>query len=165
MSDPNHSDLAARLRLVDSLLTAATDMVSSLHRVLAEVHNELGPARREEEAHPRDAEIAELRREVSQLREGMASRAVIERAKGVLMHGQGISEAEAFALLTDLSQRTHRKVRDVAADVLDGAPGLPVVARRPAGVPAGRPPCGTGGEAAVRALATASDGAGPAAAG
>ena len=160
MADTDRSDLAARLRLVDSLLTAATDIMSSLQRVLAEVHNELGPARREEEEHPRDAEITELRREVSQLREGMASRAVIERAKGVLMRGQGISEAESFALLTDLSQRTHRKVRDVAADVLDGAPGLLPAVRRPAG----RPPDGTGGEAAVRALTTVGDGAPPAAA-
>jgi hypothetical protein len=157
MGDPDRTDLAERLRLVDSLLTVATDMVSSLQRVLTEVHHELGPVRREEEAHPRDAEIADLRREVAQLREGLASRAVIERAKGVLMHGHGVTEAESFTLLTELSQRTHRKVRDVAADLLDGAPGLPVAARRPTGVPTDRPPDGTGGDAAVRALATAVD--------
>jgi hypothetical protein len=150
MGDTDRSDLAGRLRLVDSLLTAATDIMSSLQRVLAEVHNELGPARREEEEHPRDAEIAELRREVSQLREGMASRAVIERAKGVLMRAQGVSEAESFALLTDLSQRTHRKVRDVAADLLEGAPGVPGTTRHPVPGPAD----GAGGDAAVRALAT-----------
>ncbi|MFQ1001440.1 ANTAR domain-containing response regulator [Modestobacter sp. SSW1-42] len=162
MGDTDRTDLAARLRLVDSLLTAATDMMSSLQRVLAEVHNELGPARREEEERPRDAEIAELRREVCQLREGMASRAVIERAKGVLMRGHGVGEAEAFALLSDLSQRSHRKVRDVAADLLDGASGLPPVAARPTSVPAGRPPDGAGGDAAGRALVTAANGAEPA---
>ena len=68
----------------------------------------------------------------ARLREGRASRAVIERAKGVLVRGQGLSDAESFAPLTDLSQRTHRTVRDVAADVLDGAPGLPPAVRRPA---------------------------------
>jgi hypothetical protein len=159
MGDTDRTDLAARLRLVDSLLTAATDIMSSLQRVLAEVHNELGPARREEEAHPRDAEIAELRREVEQLREGMASRAVIERAKGVLMRGHGVSEAESFALLTDLSQRTHRKVRDVAADLLVGSPEVQVVAPRSGAVPPGRPRDGSGGDAAVRALVGAADGA------
>ena len=161
MGDTDRSDLAARLRLVDSLLTVATDIASSLQRVLSEVHNELAPARREEEAHPRDAEIAELRREVAQLREGMASRAVIERAKGLLMRGHGVTEAESFALLTELSQRTHRKLRDVAADLLDGSADVQVGAPRPGGVPAGRPRDGTAGGAAVRALAVAADGAGP----
>ena len=164
MGDTDRSDLAERLRLVDSLLTAATDIMSSLQRVLAEVHNELEPARREEEAHPRDAEIAELRREVGQLREGMASRAVIERAKGVLMRGHGVTEAESFALLTELSQRTHRKLRDVAADLLDGAGDLQVGAPRPGGTPAGRPRDGTGGDAAVRSLVGVTDGVGPGAA-
>jgi hypothetical protein len=154
MGDTARTDLAARLRLVDSLLAAATDILSSLQRVLAEVHNELGPVRLEEEAHPRDAEIAELHREVGQLREGMASRAVIERAKGVLMHQHGVGEPESFALLTDLSQRTHRKVRDVAADLLEGVSG-PAPARA---VPPGRPRDGTGGDAAVRALVVATEG-------
>jgi hypothetical protein len=165
MGDPDRTDLAQRLRLVDSLLTAATDILSSLQRVLTEVHNELGPARREEEEHPRDTEIADLRREVAQLREGMATRAVIERAKGVLMRGHGVSEAESFTLLTDMSQRTHRKVRDVAADLLEGTPGPPSGTRRPAPVPAGRPPDGSGGDVAVRSLAVAGDGAGPVATG
>ena len=162
MGDTDRSDLAARLRLVDSLVTAAGDIISSLQRLLAEVHNELEPARLEEAAHPRDAEIAELRREVGQLREGMASRAVIERAKGVLMRGHGVTEAESFELLTDLSQRTHRKVRDVAADLLDGAPGLHVAAPRGGvsahTVPPGRPRDGIGGDAAVRTLVTAAEG-------
>ncbi|NEK95663.1 ANTAR domain-containing protein [Modestobacter muralis] len=162
MGDTDRSDLADRLRHVDSLLTAATDMLSSLHRVLAEVHRELGPARREEEERPRDAEIAQLRHEVEQLREGMASRAVIERAKGVIMRGHGVSEAESFALLTDLSQRTHRKVRDVAADLLDGPPDLQLVGSRPETVPAARSRNGRNGDTAVRTLVTSGDSTDPA---
>ena len=80
---------------------------------------------------------------------------MIERAKGVLVRGQGLSGAESFALLTDLSQRTHRTVRDVAADVLDGAPGLPPAVRRPA-------PGRDRRDAAVRAPATVGVGATPA---
>jgi hypothetical protein len=138
MSERPRSDLANRLRLVDSLLTAAGDNLSSLQRLLTEVRTEVELARREEEEASRDEEIRALRREVDQLREGMASRAVIERAKGILMQGRTISEARAFELLNELSQRSHRKLRDVAADVVSGTLGLPVPATAPEdGSPAG----------------------------
>ena len=53
-----------------------------------------------------------------QLSEALSSRAVIERAKGALMATQGVDEEQAFALLRERSQRSNRKLRDVAADVL-----------------------------------------------
>ena len=53
-----------------------------------------------------------------QLQTAMASRAVIEQAKGVLMARDGVDEEAAFALLRDRSQRENRKLRDVAADVV-----------------------------------------------
>jgi AmiR/NasT family two-component response regulator len=53
-----------------------------------------------------------------QLSEALSSRAVIERAKGALMATHGIDEEQAFALLRERSQRSNRKLRDVAADVL-----------------------------------------------
>ncbi len=58
-----------------------------------------------------------------QLTEALASRAVIERAKGALMVTRGVDEGRAFALLRERSQRSNRKLRDVAADVLQ--PGGP----------------------------------------
>ena len=52
----------------------------------------------------------------SQLEEALASRAVIEQAKGILMATQRCGPDAAFALLRSESQNTNRKVRDVAAD-------------------------------------------------
>ena len=45
----------------------------------------------------------------------MASRAVIEQAKGIIMGERRCSAAEAFVILTKISQDSNRKVRDVAA--------------------------------------------------
>ncbi len=58
------------------------------------------------------AELAE------QMRDAMQSRAVIEQAKGVLMAARHCSADHAFALLTQASQRTNRKLRDIAADIV-----------------------------------------------
>ena len=69
-----------------------------------------------------DALVA-LRTEVEQLRTAMASRAVIEQAKGVLMLLTGCSEQAAFELLTHISSHTHRKVRDIAAELVSSACG------------------------------------------
>jgi GAF domain-containing protein len=55
-----------------------------------------------------------------QLQEALASRAVIEQAKGVLMAQHRIRAEDAFDLMRDRSQRENRKLRDVARDVVDG---------------------------------------------
>ncbi len=48
-----------------------------------------------------------------------ARRAVIERAKGIMMSSQEIDERRAFELLRTQSQRSGRKVYDVAQAVVD----------------------------------------------
>lgn len=53
-----------------------------------------------------------------QLREAMSSRAAIEQAKGVIMAAAGCSADEAFDRLVRMSQTSHRKLRDVAHDVV-----------------------------------------------
>jgi AmiR/NasT family two-component response regulator len=53
----------------------------------------------------------------------MASRAVIEQAKGIVMGERHCSADEAFQLLVKLSQRTDRKLRDVAQALVDRAAG------------------------------------------
>jgi GAF domain-containing protein len=53
-----------------------------------------------------------------QLREAMASRAVIEQAKGVLMAREGLDAEAAFELLRRSSQHANRKLRDVAAELV-----------------------------------------------
>ena len=61
--------------------------------------------------------------EVAQLRTAMASRAVIEQAKGVLMLLTGCGDQVAFDVLTHISSHTHRKVRDVASELVGSATG------------------------------------------
>ncbi len=67
--------------------------------------------------------VQALESEVAQLRTAMASRAVIEQAKGVLMLLTGCADEGAFDLLTHISSNTHRKVRDVAAELVGSASG------------------------------------------
>ncbi len=56
-----------------------------------------------------------------QLDLAMQSRAVIEQAKGILMGQRLCTADEAFTLLVDLSQRSNRKLRDVAQALVDSA--------------------------------------------
>jgi hypothetical protein len=70
-----------------------------------------------------DARVHALEMEVAQLRTAMASRAVIEQAKGVLMLLTGSPDQVAFELLTHISSHTHRKVRDVASELVSSATG------------------------------------------
>ncbi|SHF70820.1 GAF domain-containing protein [Jatrophihabitans endophyticus] len=51
------------------------------------------------------------------LRTALASRDRIGQAKGILMERYKISDTEAFDLLVLASQRTHRKLRDVADEL------------------------------------------------
>jgi GAF domain-containing protein len=59
--------------------------------------------------------------EVAQMQQAMASRAVIEQAKGMLMRDRGCDEEEAFAVLRELSMTGNRKLRDVAVAVVEAA--------------------------------------------
>ena len=57
--------------------------------------------------------------EYANLEGAFARRAVIERAKGIMMARQSIDERRAFDLLRAQSQRSGKKLFDVAAAVLD----------------------------------------------
>ena len=52
-------------------------------------------------------------------------RAVIERAKGILMERHSVDDADAFEMLRDQSRRTNSKLADVAAAVVDSHRLLP----------------------------------------
>jgi GAF domain-containing protein len=52
------------------------------------------------------------------MRRAMETRAVIEQAKGILIAQQHCTPEQAFEMLTRLSQSTHRKLRDCAADLV-----------------------------------------------
>lgn len=51
----------------------------------------------------------------------LESRTVIGQAQGILMARQRISSDEAFDVLRRASQRTNRKLRDIAAEIVAGA--------------------------------------------
>jgi AmiR/NasT family two-component response regulator len=53
----------------------------------------------------------------------MQSRAVIEQAKGILMSQRRCDATEAFSLLAAASQRSNRKLRDIAQAIVDGVTG------------------------------------------
>jgi GAF domain-containing protein len=57
---------------------------------------------------------------VQNLYTALASRAVIEQAKGILVAEYGCSPDAAFKRLSALSQNTNKKVRDIAADLVAG---------------------------------------------
>ncbi|HZG97037.1 MAG TPA: ANTAR domain-containing protein [Nocardioidaceae bacterium] len=56
---------------------------------------------------------------VQQLAQALETRPVIDQAKGILMRDRSCTSDEAFELLVAASQRSNRKLRDIARDVVD----------------------------------------------
>ena len=65
-------------------------------------------------ARARHDELAALREQADSLAEALAARKAIERAKGLLMEREGLSEQEAFSRLRKASQLSGRPMRVVA---------------------------------------------------
>jgi two-component system, response regulator PdtaR len=65
-------------------------------------------------ARARHDELRALRAEADSLAEALAARKAIERAKGLLMERDGLTEAEAFARLRKASQISGRPLKIVA---------------------------------------------------
>ena len=70
-------------------------------------------------------EAARLNEKVEQLESALERRAVIERAKGILMERHSVDDRRAFELLRDHARSSGRRVVDVAQTVLDGHTLLP----------------------------------------
>jgi AmiR/NasT family two-component response regulator len=70
-------------------------------------------------------EASRLNEKVSQLESALDRRAVIERAKGILMERHAVDEREAFELLRDQARSSGRRVIEVAQAVLGGHALLP----------------------------------------
>jgi len=91
-------------------------------------------------AHINDADVEDwqssidivLRRftEYHDLEGAFARRAVIERAKGVLMERHAIDEADAFEMLREHSRTGNRKLLDLATAIVDGHCLLPRTPQR-----------------------------------
>ena len=71
-----------------------------------------------ETARARHEELRELREEAESLAEALEARKTIERAKGLLMEKEGLTEQDAFARLRKASQVSGRPIRIVAEAVL-----------------------------------------------
>ncbi len=65
------------------------------------------------------AEYGEAQRAARQLRDGAESRAVVDQAKGILMHALGCSAEEALERMRQISQARNMKVTDVATRIID----------------------------------------------
>ena len=62
---------------------------------------------------------------VGQLESALERRAVIERAKGILMERHGLAERDAFDVMRDHARSQSRRVVDVAVSVTEGHALLP----------------------------------------
>ena len=92
-------------------------------------------------AHISDADVEDwqssidivLRRfaEYHELEGAFGRRALIERAKGILMERHGVDEGRAFEMLREQSRASNRKLLDLAAAVVDGHRLLPKQPRVP----------------------------------
>ena len=69
-------------------------------------------------ARARHAELAALREEAESLAEALAARKSIERAKGLLMAKENLSEKDAFVRLRKASQVSGRPLRVIAEAVI-----------------------------------------------
>ena len=72
-----------------------------------------------ETARARHDELAAVREEAQSLADALAARKAIERAKGLLMAKEGLSEQDAFARLRKASQVAGRPLKVVAEAVVE----------------------------------------------
>jgi response regulator NasT len=71
-----------------------------------------------EVAMARYAELRALDKQIDDLQQAMATRKLIERAKGLLMRKDGIAEAEAFRRIQRLSMNTRKPMKEIAEAIL-----------------------------------------------
>jgi two-component system, response regulator PdtaR len=68
-----------------------------------------------------EEEHVRLSKEVASLENKLETRRMVDRAKGVLMDGDGLGEAEAFALIRRRAMDRRVPMRVVAQEIIDGA--------------------------------------------
>jgi AmiR/NasT family two-component response regulator len=78
--------------------------------------SDLGPAI--EVALARFAEFRSLEKEVADLQETLETRKLVDRAKGILMDTQGLSESEAFRKIQKMSMNTRKPMKEIAEAII-----------------------------------------------
>ena len=66
----------------------------------------------------RFAELRALDKQLGDLQEAMETRKIVERAKGILMETQGLTEAEAFRRIQQLSMTTRKPMEEIAQAII-----------------------------------------------
>ena len=69
-------------------------------------------------ARARFQEYEEISRQAQSLAEALETRKLVERAKGILMDRQGMSEQEAFRKIQQQSMSTRKSMREIAEAIL-----------------------------------------------
>jgi hypothetical protein len=69
------------------------------------------------------ADYSDSRRLADQLRDAASSRAIVDQAKGVLMHALGCSADDALERMRQVSQRTNLRATEVAQRIIDAHAG------------------------------------------
>jgi AmiR/NasT family two-component response regulator len=66
----------------------------------------------------RFVEFRELEREVDNLHDQLETRKLVDRAKGILMDSQGMTEAAAFRRIQKMSMNTRRSMKEIAQAII-----------------------------------------------
>jgi response regulator NasT len=66
----------------------------------------------------RFAEFRMVEEQVGDLQQALETRKFVDRAKGILMDSQGLSEAEAFRRIQKMSMNTRKPMKDVAEAII-----------------------------------------------
>lgn len=66
----------------------------------------------------RFAEFRELEKEIGDLQETLETRKLVDRAKGILMDTQKLTEAEAFRRIQKMSMNTRKPMKEVAEAII-----------------------------------------------
>jgi AmiR/NasT family two-component response regulator len=78
--------------------------------------SDLGPAI--EVALARFSEFRTLEKEIADLKETLETRKVVDRAKGILMDTQNLSESEAFRKIQKMSMNTRKPMKEIAEAII-----------------------------------------------
>jgi AmiR/NasT family two-component response regulator len=66
----------------------------------------------------RFSEFQALEKEVGDLKQALETRKLVDRAKGILMDTQGLTEADAFRKIQKMSMDKRRPMKDVAEAII-----------------------------------------------
>jgi len=66
----------------------------------------------------RFGELRALEREVGDLKDALETRKLVDRAKGILMDGQSLTESQAFRRIQTMSMNTRKSMKQVAEAII-----------------------------------------------